>query len=80
MAPDSCFIVIPSANGEPIAVRASDANEVRRSLRPMYGDLALVAATTVAALRRAGWTEETILTVSESHLIEVSAVTSLVTN
>lgn len=52
----SYWIVIVSAGDEPMAVSAANAAEIRAQ----FGDVALCAATTRAALLRAGWTDESI--------------------
>jgi hypothetical protein len=53
-------IVFLCESSEPMAMLAADAGEVRRELEPMFGEVALVARTTLAGLLRAGWTEESI--------------------
>lgn len=60
----SYWIVIVAAGGEPMAVVAPDAADVRR----MLGDVALCAPTTRAALLRAGWTDESMMREGDSAL------------
>ncbi len=51
------WIVIMCAGDEPLGVAAKDAADIRAR----FGDIALCAPTTRAALLRAGWTDETIV-------------------
>lgn len=51
------WIVVMCAGDEPLGVAARNAADIRAR----FGDVALCAPTTRAALLRAGWTDETIV-------------------
>lgn len=64
----SYFIVIVDPGDDPMGISARDAAEVRAQ----FGDVALCAPTTKAALLRAGWDEATILMAGEPLIQEVA--------
>lgn len=64
------YIVITHAGAEPMACEAHDAKDIRAA----FGDVALCAATTLSALKRAGWTHESIWRPGDDPLeVEVSS-------
>lgn len=60
------FIVIVDPGDDPMGIAAHDAAEIRAQ----FGEVALCAPTTKAALLRAGWDEDTILMAGEPLIDE----------